>query len=175
VDETLAAALRKVEGAAASSGTPQQAKAVATMSDQPAPGIAYTRTSKVSLTDLDLTTPEGARVARERLHQEARRLCLQVADSEDLSHQTDFVACVYDTLAKAMRQLATPALVAGAAAESAPPASHPYSVCSLVLFHDRRRYGPGTVKIHLERGSATTGIDGIVMALDQCRVATNHT
>jgi hypothetical protein len=70
-------------------------------------------------------TPEGARAARERLRKEARRLCSQVADSEDLSHQTNFVACVDETLANALRQVAGPALVAGAAAASAQPASHP--------------------------------------------------
>jgi len=47
-----------------------------------------------------------------------------VADREDLSRQPNFVACVDETLAKALRQVATPALVAGAAA-AAPPASRP--------------------------------------------------
>jgi UrcA family protein len=84
-----------------------------------------TRSAKVSLADLDLSTPDGARAARERLRQTARRLCGQVADSLDLSHQANFVACVNETLAKALRQVATPALVAGAAVSSTPPASHP--------------------------------------------------
>jgi UrcA family protein len=125
VDETLAAALRKAQGADAASDPPVQTKAVATIGHQPAPVTSYSRTSKVSLADLDLTTPEGARAARERLRKEARRLCSQVADSEDLSHQTNFVACVDETLANARRQVAGPALVAGAAAASAQPASHP--------------------------------------------------
>jgi len=63
--------------------------------------------------------------ARECLHDEARRLCSQVADSFDLSHRPNFVGCVDETFAKALRQVAPPALVAGAAAASAQPASHP--------------------------------------------------
>jgi UrcA family protein len=125
VDETLAAALRKVQGTAAASDPPVQTKAIATIGHQPAPVTSYSRTSKVSLADLDLTTPEGARAARERLRKEARHLCSQVADSEDLSAQPNFVACVDESLAKALRQVESPALVAGVAAASAPPASHP--------------------------------------------------
>jgi len=124
VDDTLAAALRKAQGLDAASDPPQT-KAIAASGHQPAPVTPYSRSSKVSLADLDLTTPEGARAARELLRKEARRLCSQVADSEDLSHQTNFVACVDETLANALRQVAGPALVAGAAAASAQPASHP--------------------------------------------------
>ena len=76
--------------------------------------VPVTRSARVSLADLDLKTPEGARAARERLRETARRLCTQVADSLDLSHQPNFVKCVDDTLAKALKQVATPALVAGA-------------------------------------------------------------
>jgi UrcA family protein len=68
------------------------------------------RSAKVSLADLDLSTAAGARAARERLHQAARRLCTQVADSHDLSHQANFVKCVDATLAKALEQVAAPAL-----------------------------------------------------------------
>jgi UrcA family protein len=125
VDETLAAALRKAQGADAASSPPVQTKAIATIGHRPALVTPYSRTSKVSLADLDLTTPEGARAARERLHREARRLCSQVADNEDLSQQPNFVACVDESLANALRQVAGPALVAGAAAASAQPASHP--------------------------------------------------
>ena len=38
------------------------------------------RSSKVSIAGLDLSTPLGARAARERLRQTARKLCAQVAD-----------------------------------------------------------------------------------------------
>jgi UrcA family protein len=62
------------------------------------------RSAKVSLAGLDLSTPDGARAARERLRGTARRLCAQVADDLDLSHQSNFVACVDETLAAALRQ-----------------------------------------------------------------------
>ncbi|SRR5258708_7577154 len=84
-----------------------------------------TRSAKVSLVGLDLSTPEGARAARERLRETARRLCTQVADSLDLSHQSNFVACVEESLMKAQGQIATPSLVAEAPAAPASPASHP--------------------------------------------------
>jgi UrcA family protein len=64
--------------------------------------------TSVSLSDLDLSTTEGRRMARDRLHETARRLCSQVAASQDLSHQANFVACVDDTLANALRQFDTP-------------------------------------------------------------------
>jgi UrcA family protein len=78
---------------------------------QPAP-TPEMRAAKVSLADLDLSTPTGQRAARERLHQIARRLCSQVADAQDLSHQPNFVACVDETLASALQQLNGPTLAA---------------------------------------------------------------
>jgi UrcA family protein len=64
----------------------------------------FTRSAKVSLAGLDLSTPDGVRAARERLRGTARRLCADVADELDLSHQSNFVACVDETLAVALRQ-----------------------------------------------------------------------
>jgi UrcA family protein len=63
-----------------------------------------TRSAKLSLAGLDLSTPDGARAARERLRGTARRVCAQVADDLDLSHQSNFVACVDEALAAALRQ-----------------------------------------------------------------------
>ena len=125
VDETLAAALRKVNEPAATSAPRTSVQSIAKMGDQPTHSAADSLTSKVSLSDLDLATPEGARVARERLHREARHLCSQVADELDLSRQPNFVACVDEALTKALRQIAPGALVAGAAAASALQPSHP--------------------------------------------------
>jgi UrcA family protein len=123
VDETLAAALRKVNEPASAPRTSVQT--IAKKGDQPTHSAADSLTSKVSLSDLNLATPEGARVARERLHREARRLCSQVADELDLSRQPNFVACVDEALTKALRQITPGALVAGAAAASALQPSHP--------------------------------------------------
>jgi UrcA family protein len=63
-----------------------------------------TRSAKVSLAGLDLSTADGARAARQRLREVARRLCDHVADNFDLSHQSNFVACVDETLATALRR-----------------------------------------------------------------------
>jgi UrcA family protein len=77
-----------------------------------------TRSAKVSLAGIDLSTPDGALAARERLRGTARRLCAQVADDLDLSHQSNFVACVDETLAAALRQ-ATEVGASTAAAKAA--------------------------------------------------------
>jgi UrcA family protein len=63
------------------------------------------RSKHVILTDLDLSTSEGQRVAYERLHQMARTLCSQVADDLDLSHQANYVACVDSAMVNASAQL----------------------------------------------------------------------
>jgi UrcA family protein len=52
----------------------------------------------VPLADLDLSTLEGARIARERLESMARRLCGELARGQDL-YQTNYAACVHDSLA----------------------------------------------------------------------------
>jgi UrcA family protein len=70
------------------------------------------RSMSVPLADLDLTTAAGVRTAQERLHQAARRLCSELADSQDLGHQPHFVQCVDRATASALRQAALPAPVA---------------------------------------------------------------
>jgi UrcA family protein len=81
---------------------------------------SVTRSAKVSIKGLDLSMPEGARAARERLRQAARKLCAQVADELDLSHHANYVACVDQSVAKALQQVAPPSIVAGSTATSAP-------------------------------------------------------
>jgi UrcA family protein len=73
---------------------------------QPAPA-AETLAAKVSLADLDLSTSEGQRVAYERLHQSARRLCwrLEIRHLESLAHRPTYIRCVDEALADALRQL----------------------------------------------------------------------
>ena len=63
------------------------------------------RSANVSLAGIDLSTPEGVRLARDRLRVTARLLCTRVADDFDLSHQANFVACVDETLAAALRKV----------------------------------------------------------------------
>jgi UrcA family protein len=118
VDDTVAAALKKVQEGASASGTAVQEKSSATP-DKPI-AAAYSPTSKVSLVDLDVATPEGARAAHQRLQREARHLCSKVADELDLSLHANYLACVDESLAKAMQQVAPASMVAGAPATAAP-------------------------------------------------------
>jgi UrcA family protein len=71
-------------------------------------GTPDSRSAKVSIADLDLTTLEGAAAARKRLDQIARHLCQQVADEGDLSKHANYLACVDETLAKALQQAVLP-------------------------------------------------------------------
>jgi len=58
---------------------------------------SVTRSATVPLADLDLSTLEGARTARERLEAMARRLCSELARRQDLN-LPDYAACVHDSL-----------------------------------------------------------------------------
>jgi UrcA family protein len=82
--------------------------------------IPVTRSTSVSLAGSDLSTPEGTRLARDRLRAAARRLCTQVADELDFSHQTNFVACVDETLATALHKVTEIGGVVTAATAKAP-------------------------------------------------------
>jgi UrcA family protein len=63
------------------------------------------RAKQVSLTDLNLSTVAGQTAAHERLHQMARRLCAEVQDDLDLSHQSNFVKCVDAATAQTLPHL----------------------------------------------------------------------
>jgi UrcA family protein len=88
----------------------------------PIPGIAQgqpepapeTLTARVSLGDIALSTPEGQRVAYERLRQTARRLCssLEARHPESLAHYPSYIRCVDETLARAWQRVNAPALAA---------------------------------------------------------------
>ncbi len=78
---------------------------VTTIADQRAATAAVSRVADVSLADLDLSTPEGMRAARERLHVMAQRVCAELADGRGHSSQPNFVACVDNTLADALRHI----------------------------------------------------------------------
>lgn len=90
------------------------------------------RTSTVTLADLDLSTPDGVNIARDRLHEAARQLCSQSV-GEDPAHPGKFIACMNDTVTDALRQIDQPGraaiefgawnvLPSGAAASSGPTA-----------------------------------------------------
>jgi UrcA family protein len=57
--------------------------------------------SHLTLAGLDLTNPAGVAIARERIHQVARKVCDRAANPQSLSHQPDYVACIEDAMAKA--------------------------------------------------------------------------
>jgi UrcA family protein len=116
VDATMTSALQQLS-------RPERVAAQATpavVAKPAAPvGLPLARSKALSFADLDLSTPEGARTAHERLHQVARNLCSQVADDLDLSHHANFLACIDEAMAQALpkveelarRNTATPAIV----------------------------------------------------------------
>jgi len=65
---------------------------------------SVTRAGNVTLADLDLSTPEGFRVARKRLESMSRRLCDELTHSGSLSYHVNYTACVRDTLDGALEQ-----------------------------------------------------------------------
>ena len=89
VDSTMANALRQIDARRQTNRTVRN---------------SVTRSANVSLADLDLSTLEGSRIARERLEAMARRLCGELARRQDLSYQPNYAACVQDTLAGALAQ-----------------------------------------------------------------------
>ena len=78
---------------------------VGAIADQRAAPTSVTRVEDVALADLDLSTPEGMRVARDRLHTMAQRVCAAPADNRVASSQPTFAACVDRTLQNALRQI----------------------------------------------------------------------
>jgi len=59
----------------------------------------------VRLADLDLSTPEGAGIAHQRLDATVRRLCSELARLRGLSYPQNYTACVHDTLARALARV----------------------------------------------------------------------
>lgn len=79
----------------------------------PPPALApATRSAKVSLAGLDLSTPAGARAAEGRLRIVAQHLCFQLSDPRKIDFRAAYEFCVAETLADAVRRLNAPALAA---------------------------------------------------------------
>jgi UrcA family protein len=83
-----------------------------TLADPPTVPVVATRSAKVSLADLDLSTPAGARVAYERISRLAERLCDDRGDPWNKYHAATYAACVRESVADAVRQIQAPALAA---------------------------------------------------------------
>ena len=80
---------------------------VGTIADQRAATTATNPVAEVSLSDLNLSTPEGMRLARDRLHTMAERLCAERSGDREPSSQPTFSACVDSTVANAVRHIDT--------------------------------------------------------------------
>jgi UrcA family protein len=73
--------------------------------DTPANEAYGTVSSQLTVVDLDLANPADVAIARERIHQLARKLCGRVEDPLSLSHQPDYVVCIADAMARAEPRL----------------------------------------------------------------------
>ena len=87
--------------------------------DAPTAPRADTLSTRVSLAGLDLSTPDGARMAYDRLTAAAEHLCMQLSSDHKSAFRETYVECVHETLADAVRRFSTPALVAVARAHGA--------------------------------------------------------
>ena len=86
--------------------------------DPPTAPQPDTRSMQVSLAGLDLTTPDGARSAYDRLTAAAEHLCMQLSSDHKSAFRETYVECVHETLTDAVRRFSTPALVAVARAHN---------------------------------------------------------
>jgi len=93
-----------IAGALAAPAAADPAAAVPVPAQRPPLG-AQQSSVRVSLAGIDLNTPEGRDLARGKLRKTARTVCARVADELDLSHQSNFVKCEDDAVAKAMQQV----------------------------------------------------------------------
>jgi UrcA family protein len=78
------------------------------LADQPQAPAARLA-AKISLADLDLSTPDGARAAYERIRTVAKHLCFELWDNP---YWQTYDACVHESLTNAVRRMNTPALAA---------------------------------------------------------------
>jgi UrcA family protein len=77
----------------------------ATMAQEPSARLIVTGTAKVSLTGLDLSTPDGVRAARQRVRAAAQRVCAKVADSADMSTRLNYLTCIENAMASTVAQI----------------------------------------------------------------------
>jgi UrcA family protein len=65
------------------------------------------RTTKISVADLDLATPQGVQAARDRLLAAARRVCQESQPGRDVA-SIQYSTCVNETFANVVRQADLP-------------------------------------------------------------------
>lgn len=78
---------------------------VGAIADQDTTTSTASRVADVSLSDLNLSAPDGMRVARDRLYTVAERLCADRADRGEPSAQRAVSVCVDSTVNNALRQI----------------------------------------------------------------------
>ena len=78
---------------------------VCAIADQSAAATTVIRATAVPLSDLDLSTAEGMRVARDRLHTMAEHVCAEGGGDRERSSRAAFDVCVDSTLANALRHI----------------------------------------------------------------------
>jgi UrcA family protein len=86
--------------------------ALAVADPPPAPSPAESRVTKIALADLDLASPQGVRVARQRVTAAAQRLCWQLGDPNRASNRATVSACVRATIAETMEAIQPPQVAA---------------------------------------------------------------
>jgi UrcA family protein len=101
VDAAVTSALNQLTGPKFAAGGSQPS---ASKTDEAASAHVI-GTKKVSFADLDLSTPEGARIAHDRLLNIANSLCFQVENEFDLSHHENFVKCVDRAMTQALPKI----------------------------------------------------------------------
>ena len=121
-----------------------------------APAAVESASAKTSLAGLDLSTPEGMAVARERVHQTARQLCWRVAHAADLALQPNFIKCVDATMTSALEHLTGPKRVAASAtpavvAKPVAPVGFPQAISKRLSFADLDLSTPEGVQTAHER------------------------
>jgi UrcA family protein len=67
--------------------------------------VPETASAKVSLADLDLTTPQAESVARRRLTATAARLCRKFGDTRRISNAATISDCTRDAVNDAMQRI----------------------------------------------------------------------
>jgi UrcA family protein len=76
-----------------------------------ADSVSASSSATVSLAGLDLSTPQGASMARARVHQAARVACSRAVDPYNLAPHWEYINCVDRTEKVALQQIKGPAIV----------------------------------------------------------------
>jgi len=113
VNDTVTNALRQIDQpgrAAIESGSWRVLPNDPTRADSP-PSKLQSDVMVISISKAEMATPEGARIAKERIRKTARHICAQLA-AQDHGVSSSYGQCVEEATTAALRQLPSPAMVA---------------------------------------------------------------